>query len=177
MLTSSGCDVLAVPDARSLIDGRFALGFRIVQTFLPYPDMMRSAHSLDDRRLGKQRVEALQVLRALTWPGYGWQHHPAVKMWRGFEVAVAAYGLIICSAWVERGRADTCAATITLDLRKAGFGAPVEADQLVGEQLPGWWGDPRLHGSHQSSLVRKDPDFYGPKFPDADVDLPYWWPV
>jgi hypothetical protein len=42
-----------------------------LQTFLPYPDFAASAQALDQRRLGKQRVEALQVLRALTTPGYG----------------------------------------------------------------------------------------------------------
>jgi hypothetical protein len=148
-----------------------------VQTFLPYASMTESAHVLDDRRLGKQRVEALQVLRALTWAGYGWQHHPAVKMWRGFESAVATYGITVCSAWIQRGRADTCAATITLDLQTAGFGTPVEEQELDDTQLPGWWGEPRLHGSHQSALVRKDPDFYGPRFPDVDPNVPYWWPV
>ena len=148
-----------------------------MQTFLPYPNMTKTAHCLDDKRLGKQRVEALQVLRALTWPGYGWQHHPAVKMWRGREVAVAAYGLAICSAWVLRGRADTCAATISTDLQSAGFGPPVMAEELDDEQLPGWWGDPRLHLSHQSALVRKDPQFYGPLFPTADPNGPYWWPT
>lgn len=34
-------------------------------TFLLYPDFSRSAAVLDDRRLGKQRVETLQVVRAL----------------------------------------------------------------------------------------------------------------
>lgn len=31
--------------------------------------------------------------------------------------------------------------------------------------------------AHQSNLVRKDPEFYGPKFPDVPLDLPYIWPV
>jgi hypothetical protein len=44
-----------------------------VQTFLPYPDFAASAAALDTL-LGKQRVEALQVLRALTRPGYGCSH-------------------------------------------------------------------------------------------------------
>jgi hypothetical protein len=148
-----------------------------VQTFLPYPDMLRSARCLDDRRLGKQRVEALQVLRALTWPGYGWQHHPAVNMWRGFEVAVSTYGLTMCQVWVDLGRADTCAATITTDLRSAGLGGPVSEEDLDATLLPPWWGDPRLHSSHQASLVRKDPTFYRPQFPDVDPEMPYWWPV
>jgi hypothetical protein len=46
-----------------------------VQTFLPYADLAESAAALDDRRLGRQRVEALQVLRALTRSPYGWEHH------------------------------------------------------------------------------------------------------
>ena len=53
-----------------------------VQTFLPVPDLRASARALDSKRLGKQRIETLQIMRALTVPGYGWQHHPAVRMWR-----------------------------------------------------------------------------------------------
>ena len=55
-----------------------------MQTFLPYPDLRASCVVLDDRRLGKQRVETFQILRALTWPEYAWKNHPAVRMWRGF---------------------------------------------------------------------------------------------
>jgi len=35
-----------------------------MQTFLPYADFARCAEVLDPRRLGKQRVEALQIMRA-----------------------------------------------------------------------------------------------------------------
>lgn len=61
-----------------------------VQTFLPYPDFERSAAVLDPARLGKQRVETLQVLRALELPDYGWRNHPAVGMWRGRTPALVA---------------------------------------------------------------------------------------
>ena len=37
-----------------------------MQTFLPVADFTESARLLDNPRLGKQRVECLQVLRALT---------------------------------------------------------------------------------------------------------------
>ena len=37
-----------------------------MQTFLPHPDFAATARVLDKRRLGKQRVEAIQVLRGLT---------------------------------------------------------------------------------------------------------------
>jgi hypothetical protein len=39
-----------------------------MQTFLPYPCLCRFMAVLDDRRLGKQRV---QVLRGLHLDGYG----------------------------------------------------------------------------------------------------------
>ena len=50
-----------------------------MQTFLPYAGFDRTARALDPRRLGKQRVEALQMLRRQLVPNYGWRHHPAVK--------------------------------------------------------------------------------------------------
>jgi hypothetical protein len=149
-----------------------------VQTFLPYADFAASAAALDDRRLGKQRVEALQVLRALTREKYGWQHHPVVLMWRGYEEALAAYGLEVCAEWVRRGHGDTCAATICSDLALAGFGTPrPQAGLAAAGALPPWFGDERLHSSHRASLVRKDPAHYRALFPDADPEQPYHWPV
>lgn len=67
-----------------------------MQSFLPYPDFARSARVLDDRRLGKQRVEALQIYRALTREKYGWRNHPAVLMWRSYDEALIAYGIAMC---------------------------------------------------------------------------------
>ncbi len=149
-----------------------------VQTFLPYADFAASAAALDDRRLGKQRVEALQVLRALTRETYGWKHHPAVRMWVGYERALAAYGLAICEEWVARGHADTCAATMAADLTAAGLPAPVPQSALRSDTpLPRWLGDERLHRSHRASLVRKDPEFYAERFPEADPDRPYYGPT
>ncbi|WP_409180421.1 MSMEG_6728 family protein [Amycolatopsis sp. VS8301801F10] len=149
-----------------------------MQTFLPYPDFAATARVLDRRRLGKQRVEALQVVRALTRPGYGWQHHPAVAMWRGYAEAVARYGIDICHAWRERGGADTCAATIAADLAAAGIPeARCQAELARTGELPPWLGEPDVHRSHQAALVRKDPAHYRRWFPDVSPDLPYVWPA
>jgi hypothetical protein len=74
-----------------------------MQTFLPYPDFAESAAVLDSKRLGKQRVEALQVLRAVTRLTYGWKRHPAVRMWVGYAEGVGAYGTVMCLEWVSRG--------------------------------------------------------------------------
>ncbi|QEV43733.1 cytoplasmic protein [Streptomyces vinaceus] len=149
-----------------------------MQTFLPFPSFAVSAAVLDLRRLGKQRVEAVQVLRGLIVPGYGWRRHPAVRMWAGYEEALVRYGLEICAVWTAAGRADTCAATLVRDLGSgAPAGAPRTQEQLAADgDLPPWLGTPDFHRSHQSALVRKAPDFYRERFPGVPDDLPYVWP-
>ena len=149
-----------------------------MQTFLPHPDFDRSATVLDARRLGKQRVEVLQIVRALTVPTYAWKSHPAVLMWQGHEEALGAYGAAVVRAWRALGFGDTCEATIVADLAAAGvLGIRTQAELEAAGELPPWLGDEALHRSHQSALVRKDPDWYRPRFPDVPDDLPYVWPV
>jgi hypothetical protein len=150
-----------------------------MQTFLPYADFERSARVLDLKRLGKQRVECIQVLRGTTRSDYGWRHHPAVLMWKGYEEALARYAFTCCEVWTERGFADTCAATIGTDLRDDAGVSVVrsQADLGAAGALPPWLGDPAFHRSHQSALLRKDPEHYGPLFPGVPADLEYVWPV
>ncbi|MEV6904326.1 MSMEG_6728 family protein [Amycolatopsis sp. NPDC051372] len=145
-----------------------------MQTFLPLQDFAESARTLDRRRLGKQRVEALQVLRALVVPGYGWRHHPAAKMWTGYAEALTRYGLEVCAVWRATGAADTCAEKL---LDQYGT-APVrtQAELAAAGELPPWLGDEELHRSHRSALVRKEPGHYRWRFPDVPADLPYVWP-
>lgn len=149
-----------------------------MQTFLPYPDFVASGRSLDPLRLGKQRVEALQVLRGLTVPNYGWRHHPAVKMWAGYEEALVRYGLEICAVWSAGGRADTCAASLVTDLAgSCGVSAVRSQGELAAAgDLPPWLGDEALHLSHRSALLHKSPDFYRPLFGELP-EVPYVWPA
>ncbi|MEU9171619.1 MSMEG_6728 family protein [Streptomyces sp. NPDC048420] len=150
-----------------------------MQTFLPQPDFRQSALLLDRRRLGKQRVEALQILRGLTVPGYGWRHHPAVRMWTGYEEALVRYGLEICRVWCEQEHQDTCAASLIAGLSAHRPGAEVrEQPELTADgELPPWLGDEAFHESHRSALVRKDPQTYAALFPGTPDDLPYVWPA
>ncbi|MEJ5945007.1 MSMEG_6728 family protein [Pseudokineococcus basanitobsidens] len=145
-----------------------------MQTFLPYPSFARSAEVLDSPRLGKQRVETLQILRALELPDYGWANHPAVLMWRGWTPALVGYGLACVDAWRRRGHADGTADLI-------GEFAPqvvgVTQQDLAAEGLlPTWLGDEALHRSHRSALLRKEPGTYRPVLGDEPDDLPYVWP-
>jgi hypothetical protein len=146
-----------------------------VQTFLPLADFEATARVLDRLRLGKQRVEALQILRALTRPTYGWKHHPAVRMWAGCEAALVSYSGAICAEWCRRGSPDTCLAQI---VDEVGVAEPLPQRVLAASgALPTWLGDAHFHRSHQSALVSKDPGHYRVHFPDVPDDLPYVWPV
>jgi Pyrimidine dimer DNA glycosylase len=137
-----------------------------MQTFLPYPSFTDSAKVLDQKRLGKQRVENLQIMKALLDPTYGWQNHPAVKMWRGYETALLEYQRAICTEWTSRGYKDTC-------LEKTE--AMIKAQKVL--VLPSWLGNPQFHTSHQSNLLRKSPEFYEKFFPGVGPELPYLWPT
>lgn len=145
-----------------------------MQTFLPYSDFRRSAAALDLRRLGKQRVETLQILRALTFDDYGWRNHPAVTMWTGFTQALVAYGVAITQQWQRAAFSDT----VQPKIEEFALPEPVRTQkELVAlGRMPPWIGSRPLHRSHQAALVRKDPGHYAALFPRVDPDLPYVWP-
>lgn len=135
-----------------------------MQTFLPLPDLRGSVRCLDDARLGKQRVEAFQILLALRDPwalrerrwriqrglladqplGEGWATHPATRMWRGHGPALRAYYNAAIREWKARGFRNT--------LRLARVG-PAPA-------LPAWFGRDDVHASHRRLLLAKNPGWY-----------------
>ncbi len=130
----------------------------MMQTFLPYPDFEKSARVLDYRRLGKQRLEVRQILQGFR------RHHPASKMWRGYEYLLAEYGEAVCREWISRGYRDNMLKDI-LELKK----------NLVFTGYPPWFGDEAFHSAHRSNLMRKKPEHYSKYFNDPS-DLPYVWP-
>jgi hypothetical protein len=132
-----------------------------VQTFLPYPGFAASARALDDRRLGKQRSEALTILRVLSGRVKGWRHHPAVLMWRGYKKALKLYMNAVIKEWERRGFQNR------MPLAKVGGRV----------KYPPWLGDERFHACHRSNLLRKDPVFYGRHGWKEPAGMPYFWPV
>jgi hypothetical protein len=142
-----------------------------MQTFMPHDSYEESAQALDTKRLRNQRNECKVILKTLLGeypvtrtgrPG-GWPNHPATKMWKGYEYALCCYALEICI----RREQITGDLTEFFESRKA---------QLPPGGSPLWMGLWTFHESHRSNLVRKDPDYYGPKWPDARPGLEYVWP-
>lgn len=131
-----------------------------MNTFLPYADFDRSVQCLDRQRLGKQRVEVLQLVKAILGETSGWRTHPCTVMWQNHIDALIQYGLCACEEWTSRGYSDS--------VRKQ-----LAVRQTRPFKLPLWLGSRRLHASHRGNLRRKDPNFYTWTDPMRDG---YFWP-
>ena len=133
-----------------------------MQTFLPYSDFEDSARCLDYRRLGKQRVEAMQLHNILTnrTTTKGWRSHPALKMWEGYAPALAHYMNVCIDEWIHRGYNNT------MEKR--------DDSNLV---MPPWLYDRRIHLSHRSNLLRKYAMFYSQYNWNIPSTMEYYWPV
>ena len=141
-----------------------------MQTFIQSddPTFVGSVRVLDNKRLGKQRVEAYQILRALAGETKGWVNHPATRMWRGYEEGLRLYLQKCIEEWVKRGFKNT----MTLPYPSGESPDPTPF-------LPPWWGRPEINASHRARLLDKDFDFYSqwgwseqPAGPEG-----YVWPV
>jgi len=135
---------------------------------MPYPDFAESVRCLDDRRLNKQITEAIQILNAIHNPAYGWQNHPAVNMWRGYERALVGYTIHACGEWWVRGFTSHVKSYLKVFDMVGG---------VTDYDMPWWMGWDSFHLSHKSNLIRKDPSYYGAHWPCVPDNLPYVWPT
>jgi hypothetical protein len=131
---------------------------------------VESAQALDTKRLGKQRVEAYQIFKALRgdYDKTGaWVNHPATVMWRGNEYELALYGLSISVEFYERGFDGYSMMMKFTDLCN-------ELQSGNRESYPWWVNSELLRMTHQSNLMRKDSSYYA--F-DVPANIPYVWPL
>jgi len=143
---------------------------------MPYSDFADSAKVLDGKRLGKQRIESLQILSTLLHTsslGRDWSNHPAVVMWRGYEGMLFQYGMTICKEWTSRGYQDGVSIRLQELVTDAFFNGKMERRLSL---KPYWLGIEGFHLSHRSNLVRKDPNHYRKFWPEVSDELEYVWP-
>ena len=134
-----------------------------MQTFVPYPDFKQSMSVLDDSRLGNQVYrEGMTLLRG-KWP-----NHPASKMWRGYESALANYLMAGVIELMKRGK----------DYTDRPWYHELESYAMLSDLalLPPWLGDERVHSSHRANLLRKDPVHYGQFGWTEQPQEGYYWP-
>jgi hypothetical protein len=143
-----------------------------MQTFLPYKSFTKSASVLDMKRLGKQRVETLQILQCLHAEKKSrWYTHPAVQMWKNNIPCLVDYGVAICREWIARGYKDTCLNKI------------LNFQLQESSNPPLWLGHEKFHSAHRGILLDKNYDWYK-QFNWTDKRLykindsyPYYWPT
>lgn len=148
-----------------------------MQTFMPYPDFSRTAKVLDMKRLGKQRVEAKQILLALEGEKKNSRfiNHPAVQMWKGYNLALCVYGYNICWEWrVNRGYEDSVSKFFELRLSSV-----TSDDCFIDDSnilFPSWIGDKKFHHSHKCKLLQKNFEHYSKYFKIKNYkDVEYIW--
>ena len=163
-----------------------------MQTFVPltssYEDI---AKTLDRARLNKQALEGWQVLMTLLELDpqgnhrvpKGWVNHPAVKMWRGHEVALYLYVKAMVDEWVSRGYKSTIgdkAKQTMLTAIEKGLVSPSYSTP------PRWMVDADMYrkvaSSHRTALLSKDYEWYSQfRWPEDTGVRPetydYVWPV
>lgn len=133
-----------------------------MMVFCPYPDLQKSVSCLDPRRLGNQVYrEALILIRG------GWPNHPISLIWKNHKYALAKY----CLFGLE-------------ELRRRGRYYPHWIKYYIGilgkekdNGVPLIIYNKKFYISHQSNLIRKDPNYYRPIFGDIPDNLPYVWKI
>ncbi len=163
-----------------------------MQTFVPLTSSFEDiARTLDRARLNKQALEGWQILMTLLEldpqgnhrTPKGWVNHPAVKMWRGHEMALYLYIKAMVDEWVKRGYkstiGDKAKETIKVALLKG----------LLSNELstnPDWIADmatfKKIASSHRMALLSKDYEWYSQFGWAEDLGVrpesyDYVWPV
>ena len=141
----------------------------MVNTFVISSSFEETAKSLDYKRLGKQRVEAFQILKSLLpeeyGPSNGWKNHPATLMWKGYEEALIVYIQVMIKEWINRGYKNT-----------------IEVREPKNIIMPHWITWKYMHLSHKCSLLRKNAEYYSNKFDLDEIEKEYMkfgyvWPT
>ena len=133
-----------------------------MQTFLPHSSFKDTFKVLDYKRLGKQRVEAHQILNILLdrTETRGWRSHPIVKMWTPYVDSLKYYTNVIIDEWVSRGYNNN------MKKYKLNF---------LRMKLPVWLGKEEFHASHRANLLRKDYEHYSQFGWKENPKSPYVW--
>ena len=162
-----------------------------MQTFVPVTSSFEDiAKVLDNKRLNKQALEGWQILMTLLELDpqgnhripKSWVNHPAVKMWRGHEMALYRYIDAMVIEWKRRGYKSTIG-----DKAKATIVRAMELG-LIDEisSNPTWLSNlstfKDIAISHRVALLNKDYEWYSQfKWPEDKGNRPetyeYIWPV
>lgn len=141
-----------------------------MQTFVPLTSSVQDiAKVLDNKRLNKQALEGWQILMTLLEldpqgdhrKPRGWVNHPAVKMWRGHELALFMYVSAMVDEWKARGFNSTIGQKAWSTISTAISKGLIDGEKIIA---PNWVDDPEqfeaVASSHRLALLNKDYEWY-----------------
>lgn len=165
----------------------------MVNIFLPFPNIYLSIKCLDNKRLGKQRVECKQIIDLLeeydrnnTLPNKGWSSHPAFLSWIGYTNQLKVYFNICVREWISRGfdnnmqlyNIDESPFNI-VECYFDGVRVYYDNSKFNTYSFPYWVSYPPFYKSQQAALLRKDPkhyiNFFGLELGEY-INNGYLWP-
>lgn len=141
-------------------------------TVLTRQSLLDTARDLETELLCQIEEEsAAMVLGMLTTYDEEDFQHPTVKMWVGYEVALAAYS-VACSVELSTRGVHTSlhlsVSEIIMKLRRTESDADFE--------MPPWINDLDVLRSHRSNLLRRAPEHYDTAWRGTPENWPYIWP-
>lgn len=166
-----------------------------MQTFMPYSDFRKVARCLDNKRLGKQRVEAWQIYKTIRRMnlkhrilhedpvdvlGIKWTEEMKKKYIAKLKLGWRNHPIVKMWKGFEDG---LCYYGICMcnEWKKRGYVDNLWIKFFLGlssldhNEIPEWVFDKELNKSHQSNLVRKFPEHYRKYFPKVQDNIPYKW--
>jgi len=163
-----------------------------MQTFVPITTSFEDiAKVLDNRRLNKQALEGWQILMTLLEldpagehrAPRGWVNHPAVRMWRGHEMALYYYIQCMVDEWKRRGFKSTIGDKAKATVFRAIELGLIESGNMFNPQWMSYQPQyKKIASSHRLALLSKEYEWYSqfgwPEDPGYRPETyEYVWPV
>lgn len=162
----------------------------MVNTFVVDSDLARNASLLDTKRLGKQRIEAKEIIdilesldRGVIPKKKGWMNHPATKMWYGYTNALKVYYNYILTEFKKRSDHNTMQyydIDVSLYYVNPYIGNGNFKFPFTEYSFPPWFAFPPFILAQRASLIRKSPEIYNDIFNCEEIQpylqYGYLWP-
>lgn len=149
-----------------------------METYIPYPSFAASAEVLSASERVMSFISAmatLSVIHEVEVVGASQEYikrHPMVRLWREHDVFLFEYADAMYEAMspAVQGKLAHRREALQRHLEWATSGS-------YSMEPPRWLGDAEFHTQQQAALLRLNPEFYGPKFPDVSMTLVQTWPL
>lgn len=138
--------------------------------WLPYANVRANLDVLNDGHVTDVVLEGMQCLRDIYSAGVLGRD---VRAWRKHPQGLLFYVLSANEELRARGMgAGQSSRSIA-----AAFTHMSRSEPTMSPKMPSWYGDPALHLSHRSHLIRVNPDYYTRRLPlTTPLELPLIWP-